>query len=214
MSNATAHTACDNHTPTRSHRDFRRNRRIQRNVRLHQQLKDLITACSACRYIGGNPIVEAIAEGLGFAPHDLAIIDVKVNRRIVTLVVVPPHIWNSSYPSAKVIDLRFQAREAGQAAVIVPQGVVEREPRLGNSQLLARTANIKIDATCRMSVLAYLIEHGASCLSELAELVKHPDPFGAVLSMVATGAIALDLHKPITPYTPVDIPSPTPVGKR
>lgn len=200
-------------TLTMSHRDFRRTRHIQRNLKLHQQIRDLISANPACRYIGGNSPVEAIAARLGFAPHDLAIVDVKIGRRIVTLVVVPHRIWDRSFPSAKAIDLRFQAREAGHAAILVPQAVVEREPRLGNSQLLARTTNIKVDATSRMVVLAHLIEHGACCLSELADLVDHSDPFGVMLHMVTTGAIAIDLGKPITPYTMVDIPSPTPSSK-
>lgn len=193
-----------------SARDFRRTRHIQRNLKLHQQIRDLISANPACRYFGGNSPVEAIASRLGFAPHDLAIADVKIGRRIVTLICVPHRIWDQSLPSARAIDLRFQAREAGHAAILVPQSVVEREPRLGNSQLLARTVNIRIDATSRMTVLAHIIENGACCLSELAGLIDHVDPFGAVLHMVTTGAIAIDLGKSVTPYTMVDIPSPTP----
>ena len=69
----------------------------------------------------------------------------------------------------------------------------EREPRLGNSQLLARTVNVKVDATARMTVLAHLIENGACCLSELAGLIEHHDPFGAVLHLVTTGVIALSI---------------------
>jgi hypothetical protein len=198
----------DSQIPARSPKDFRRSRHIKRNVKLHQQVRDLITANATCRYIGGNPAVEYIATRVGFEPHDLAIADVKIGRRIICLIVVPHRIWDRSFPSAMAIDLRKQAREAGYAAILVPQAVVEREPRLGNSQLLARTANIKIDATSRMAVLAHLIENGASCLSELASLVTHPDPFGAVLHLVTTGAITIDLGKCITPYTLADIPSP------
>ncbi|RYG86487.1 MAG: hypothetical protein EON59_09815, partial [Alphaproteobacteria bacterium] len=140
-------------------RDFRRARHIKRNVKLHSQIRDLITANPACRYIGGNFAVEAIAARLGFQPHDLAITDVKIGRRIITLICVPHRIWDRAFPSAKCIDLRFQARQEGHAAILVPQAVVEREPRLGNSQLLARTANIRVDATSRMAVLAHLIDN-------------------------------------------------------
>ena len=190
-------------------KDFRRTRHIKRNIKLHGQIRDLVTASPACRYIGGNAGVEAIAARLGFQPHDLAITDIKIKRRIVTLICVPHRIWDTAYPSAKVVDLRFQARNAGYAAVLVPQAIVEREPRLGNSQLLARTGKIKVDATSRMAVIAHLIEHGACCLSELAELVRdHPDPFGAVLHLVTTGVIAIDIGQCITPYTLADIASP------
>jgi len=194
--------------PGRSPKDFRRSRHIKRNVKLHQQIRDLIAANPTCRYVGGNNEVEYIATRVGFEPHDLAIADVKIGRRIICLIVVPHRVWDHAFPSAMAVDLRHQARQAGYAAVLVPQAVVEREPRLGNSQLLARTVNIRIDATSRMAVLAHLIENGASPLSELAGLVTHPDPFGAVLHLVTTGAIAIDLAKCITPYTLADIPSP------
>lgn len=201
-----AKAAINPNSPTQ---DYRRARHIKRNVKLHQQLRDLISANPACRYIGGNSAVEHMATRLGFAPHDLAIVDIKIGRRIVTLICVPHRIWDRTFPSAKAIDLRYQARQAGHAAVLVPQAVVEREPRLGNSQLLARTVHIKVDATQRMIVLAHLIEHGASCLSELAGLIEHADPFGAVLHLVTTGAIALNIEQCITPYTMVDIAKPT-----
>lgn len=209
MSVATAHRLANaTPGPNKPRIDFRRTRHIQRNVRLHQQLRDLITANAACRYVGGNSTVENIAARCGFEPHELAIADVRIGRRIVTLICVPHRIWDQSLPSARAIDLRFQAREAGHAAILVPQAVVEREPRLGNSQLLARTVNIKVDATARMTVLAHLIENGACCLSELAGLIEHVDPFGAILHMVTSGAIALNVEQCITPYSMVDIAAP------
>jgi hypothetical protein len=209
MSVATAHRLANTTPgPIRSTEDFRRSRHVRRNARLHQQLKDLITANPSCHYIGGNSGVERIAASAGFESHELAIADVRIGRRIVTLICVPHRIWDQSLPSARALDLRFQAREAGHAAILVPQAVVEREPRLGNSQLLARTVKIKVDATSRMAVLAYLIENGASCLAELAGLIDHSDPFGAVLHMITTGAIALNIEQCITPYSLVDIASP------
>jgi hypothetical protein len=194
--------------PTIAPRDYRRARHIKRNLKLHNQVRDLITANPACSYIGGNSAVEHITYRLGFMPHDLAIADAKIGRRIITLIVVPHRIWDQAYPSSMCIELRNQARNAGYAAVLVPQAVIEREPRLGNSQLLARTAKIKLDATSRMAVLAHLIDHGASCLVELAELIEHRDPMGAILHLVTTGVLTIDMGSCITPYTMADIASP------
>jgi len=207
---ATAHRANPNTAiqTTKPVIDFRRARQIKRNVKLHKQIKDLITANPTCRYVGGNQTVENIAARLGFQPHDLAIADVRIGRRIVTLIVLPHRIWDRPFPAAKAIDLRFQAREAGHAAILVPQAVIEREPRLGNSQLLARTVNVKVDATSRMTILAHLIENGPCCLSELAGLIEHHDPFGAVLHLVTSGVIALNIEACITPYSMVDIANP------
>lgn len=187
---------------------FRKSRRVRRNLKLHRQVRDLITANAACRYIGGNAAVEKIAADCGFEPHDLAVADVKVGRRVITLICVPHRIWDRTTPSTAAIAVRMKARNAGYSAVLVPQAVVEREPRLGNSELLARTATITVDATSRMRVLAHLIENGTCCLSELAALLDHRDPFGAVLHMVVTGALALNIGQCITPYSMVDIASP------
>jgi hypothetical protein len=203
-----AHPANANSTAVIPHREFRRTRHIKRNIRLQQQIRDLISANPSCRYIGGNFAVEHIARGLSFEPHDLAIADVKIGRRIVVLICVPHRIWDNKLPLSRVIELRAKARAAGHAAILVPQAIIEREPRLGNSQLLARTKSIKVDATSRMAVLAHLIENGASCLSELAGLIRHSDPFGAILHLVTTGVIAIDLRWCITPYTIADIAAP------
>lgn len=85
--------------PTLAPRDHRRTRHIKRNVKLHSQIRDLITANPTCRYIGGNSAVEHIANRLGFLPHDLAIADVRISRRIITLIVVPHRIWDRAFPS-------------------------------------------------------------------------------------------------------------------
>lgn len=202
--------------PTAPPRDnsegHRHHRHVKRNLKLQRQIRDLVTANPHCKYVGGNAAVENIAARLGFEPHDLAIADVKIGRRIVTMICVPHRVWDTPYTAAKSIDLRVEARMAGYNAILVPQAVVEREPRLGNSQRLARTAKFKVDATSRMAILHHLIEHGPSCLSELADVVVHVDPIGAVLHMATTGAVDIDLNQCITPYTLVDIA--TPAGTR
>lgn len=194
--------------PVSSNTVYRLDRHKKRNMKLHRELFDLISAHPNCRYVGSNKSVEAMAESLGFQSHDLAITNVKIGRRIIALICVPHRLWDTPYPTSQVLALRAKARAAGHAAVVVPQAVILREPRFGNAKLLNRTRTLTVDTTSRMRVLAHLIENGPTCLSELAELVQHNDPFGAVLYLVTTGAITIDLGKCITPYTMADIASP------
>lgn len=195
--------------PSMSSRDHRRLRHIKRNIRLHHQIRDLANAHPQSSYVGGNAPVETMAAHLGFEPHDLAIADIRLNGKIVTIICVPHRIWNGSYSMGRVLDLRFQARFAGHAAILVPQAIVDREPRLGNSRLLAGTAKVKVDATSRMMVLGHLIENGPCCLAELAALLPHADPFGAVLHLVTAGAIGIQMDRCISPYSMVDIARPS-----
>jgi hypothetical protein len=194
--------------PVSSNTVYRLDRHKKRNMKLHRELFDLVTAHPQCRYVGSNGGVEAIAEGLGFQSHDLAIANIKIGRRIIALICVPHRLWDTPYPTSKVLDLRAKARSAGYTAIVVPQAVILREPRFGNAKLLNRTRTLTVDTTSRMRVLAHLIENGPTCLSELAELVQHNDPFGAVLYLVTTGVITIDMGKCITPYTMADIATP------
>lgn len=206
MSNATSHGAAER--PRMSNHDFRRARHIDRNTRLRRQIRDLIAAHPPFRYLGTNTAVECIAHRLGFEPHDMVIADVHLYRRTVALIVVPHRLWNRPYCMGRLIDLRHQSRQSGHDAILMPQSIVEREPRLSNSTLIAGAARVQVNSTARMSVLAYLIENGPSCLSELAELVDHKDPFGCVLQLASAGIVGLDMSKAITPTSIVDIARP------
>lgn len=204
-----AHASIESDTVHRlSHHDFRRLRHIDRNTRLREQIIDLVRAYRRSEYIGGNAMVETMAQEIGFEPHDLCICDIRINGRLVTLICVPHNVWNRAYAMGRVIDLRFRARKAGYNVVLVPQGFVERQPRSDNASMLRRLAKVRVDATTRMIILAHLIENGDCALAELADLIEHPDPFGAVLHLVAVGAVSIDINQCITPYTMVGLPDP------
>lgn len=194
--------------PSMTNRDHRRVRHIKRNVRLHKQIRDLVDAHPTSSYVGGNAAIENMAVHLGFEPHDLAIADIRLNGKVITVICVPHRIWNRPYSMGRAIDLRFQARFVGHSAILVPQAFVDREPRLENSRLLAGTAKVKVDATSRMVILGHLIESGPCCLAELAALVPHTDPFGAVLHLVTTGAVSIQMDRSISPYSMIEIARP------
>lgn len=179
-------------------------RRIKRNERLHSDIKSLARASGDHDYIGANAPVEAMAARLGFKSFDLAIADIRCST-IVTFIVVPFAIWQDKVLRGRAIKLRSEAKSAGHHVILVPQAVLQREPRLSNARLVSRSAKLRLDATGVMSVLGHLVEHGASPVSELAELLTHFDPIGAIFGMLVNGDISIDMSEPITPMTLVDL---------
>jgi len=179
-------------------------RRIKRNKQLHGDLKAIAQASPRHDYIGPNAAVMAMAERLGFKTFDLAIAEVRC-AKVMTFIVVPFGVWNDKMLREKVFELRRMARREGHQSMLVPQGVLQREPRLSNSRLVSRSARLRLDATGMMSVLTYLIENGASSVSELASLITSVDPIGAIFGMLASGDIEIDMGKPISPSTMVDL---------
>lgn len=192
-----------------SNRDFRRVRHIKRNMQLHRQVRDLVGAYTDATYVGPNPAVEALAAGLGFEAHDLCVTEIRFGARLITLIVVPHHVWRRPERMARAIQLRDLARCAGSECILVPQGLVERQPRLGNASLLGVVGSaVRVGATDRMRVLAHLIENGDCALGELAALVEHRDPYGAILHLAASGVVRIDLYRCISPTTMIGLPDP------
>ncbi|MBN9335196.1 hypothetical protein [Devosia sp.] len=187
-----------------SNQSCRQYRLMKRNRKLHAHIRDVVVASGCATYVGGNAPVEEMAAELGFAAHDLAIADVRT-RKIVTLIVVPHGKWSDPLWRCKAIELRRRARKAGHRAVLVPQFVAEREPRLTNSKLVARAAGVRMDATTSMIAISHLLDNGACGLAEVAAQLRHRDPFGAVLNLVTMGLVNIDMARPITPHSTVDL---------
>lgn len=198
-------------TPTApaSGEHHRRHRQIRGNLRLHRQIRDLVQAYTEATYLGENRTVDELSFQLGFEPQDLCICDIRLKSRLVTLIVVPHQGRRRREAMPRLIDLRHQARTAGFHAILIPQTVVERQPRLGNASLLGMVASgVKVDATARMVILGHLIENGDCAISELAALIKHDDPYAAILHLAAVGALKIDLRRVISPSTLVGLPDP------
>lgn len=68
--------------------------------------------------------------------------------------------------------------------------------------------DLAVNSTNRMLVLTHLVEMRGSTLEECASVIQHNDPFGAVLHMVAMGAIYMDLDRAVTPYSRITLAEP------
>lgn len=183
---------------------------VDRNQRLHRRLRQLVVAHPHTTYIGGNFHVEDLAREIGFAASDLAIADIRVGRTIVTLACAPSRIWCGAFSKQLLMELKRRASAAGHRLVLVPQTFVDREPRAANAEMVAGTASIRASSTDRMALYGYLIENGPSSLADLAGEVDHPRPFDCVLSLVSIGVLSIDMSRPITPNSIMDIAAPVP----
>lgn len=169
---------------------------------MHRWIRDLVGAYTRATYFGENGVLGHVAVNLGLEPDDLVLCNLLLDRRLVTLIVIVGDGRGNPVTMARVMDLRHQAKKLGYRGVLVPEGVVARQPRLRNASLLGQVAaRVEVDPTSRMIVLTHLAENGACSLGELAALLTHPDPFGAVLHLTTTGALSVDrqLSAPVAP---------------
>ena len=92
--------------------------------------------------------------------------------------------------------------------VVVSQGIVDRQPRLGNASIIGVAGRrVRVSSTARMKVLAHLIENGDCQLSDLASTIAadHPDPYGAILNLVSNDVLRIDLAKVLSPTSMVGL---------
>lgn len=183
-------------------------RRVLRNSRLKQQLRDLVEAYTSAKFVGSSRVVEGLAAKAGFQGHDLSIVEVMLGKRLITIVCVPFGGWTRPEFMQRVLVLRSRARAHGLDVVVVSQGIVDRQPRLGNASIIGVAGRrVSVSSTARMKVLAHLIENGDCQLSELAAVIAadHPDPYGAILNLVSNDVLRIDLAKVISPTSMVGL---------
>jgi hypothetical protein len=188
----------------------RASRIVVRNQRLHRRLRQLVVAHPHSKYIGGNSEVEDIARDVGFVPSDLAIADIRIGNTTITLACAPSRIWAGAFSKELLMEFKRRCGAAGHRVVLVPQTFVDREPRAANAEMVANAAKITASSTVRMAIYGYLIENGPSSLAELAAQLDHPAPFDCVLGLVTVGVLSIDMKRPISPHSIMDIAAPVP----
>lgn len=191
-------------------------RRVLRNSRLKQQLRDLVAAYTSARFLGSCAPLEELAALAGFLPHELAIVEAKLGKQVIAIVCVPFGGWSRPEFMHRVFSLRAKARAQGHQVVVVSQGIVDRQPRLGNASIIGVAGRrVTVGSTARMAVLAHLVEHGDCPISELAALIQtdHKDPYGAILNLVANDVLKIDLRRCISPSSLVGLPNADDLGE-
>ncbi|WP_417583519.1 hypothetical protein [Pelagibacterium sp.] len=183
----------------------RRARHLRAYFRLEKRLLALIDTMSSAQDLGADELLENLAFREGFDEADLVLRTVRRRDQIIAVIAVPHRIFYKPDYMAKVRAMKRAAKQLGRRCLIVPQSIVDQEPRRSNAELLHRSRSLSVDATSRLSVLVHLMDSGASTLRECAELFSHENPVGSVLRLAWEGTLRIDLRKPIGPETRVEI---------
>lgn len=175
--------------------------------RLRRNAVSLISAHPSMQILCIDRFVTGLATGIGLDPDSLVILRVLVELTPVTLVVVPNPIWTSPGEHARLIELKETAAFAAHRCVLVPEGFIQRQPRLDNARLIEASGATAVTADQRISLLAYLVSNGTSPLADCAAAIRHDTPAAAVLQMAASGIVTLrDDGRHIGPDTLVALP--------
>ena len=172
-------------------------------AQLGRSLTALAVAHFRCPLRHNNGIVTRQAEELGLDERDFALVHVSVDRRSVALVAIPTRLWHDNKAMTLFHELKAGCAILGEHVVLVPEGFITRQPRLDNAMLMASARDVVMPISDRMSILEHLMETGSATLSELASGLRHPDPVNAIMGMVTSGLLDMNLDRPIMPNTVV-----------
>jgi hypothetical protein len=180
--------------------------------RLRKNSVSLINAQAEMEILCVDRFVTGLATGLGLDADKLVILRVLVRTTPVTLVIVPDALWHGPADHARLLELKDTASFADHRCVLVPEGYIQRQPRLSNARLIESSLTKQVTADQRLRLLAFLIEAGPSSLAQCACEIGHPDPASAILQLSAAGIVTVDVRAHIGPGTLVDLPSPKLAG--
>jgi len=172
--------------------------------RLRRNTLSLVNASPALTILGPDRYVENLAAGLGFREDRLVILRILAHLTPVTLIVVPSEMWGSPQDRLRLLELKADAAFADHRCILVPEGIIQRQPRLENARLI-ETSGTSVNADQRLALMAYLIEAGPSSLLDCAKAIQHDTPAAAILHLSAAGIIVLHADSHIGPDTIVEL---------
>lgn len=125
--------------------------------------------------------------------------------RVLTITAVPTTAWICPEGKAHALNLKRTAAKFGRRVMLVPQGVLEHQPRIAEALLVTTCAGMQVASTDRLTLMSALIDAGGSMpLADAASLiVRSSDPVAAVLGLVANRIVGLDLSVPIGPASAI-----------
>jgi hypothetical protein len=151
-----------------------------------------------------DPIFESFWNTASLRDERVAVLRVRLGSGPVTLVAVPSGVWARGGSRARILALKRAAVRAGRRVLVVPEGALRREPRLGNAVMLAQAASADIGPEDRIAVMALLAEEPGMVLGDLIQAVRQEDDrVAAVLSLARRGIVEVDLRGPIGPLSQV-----------
>ncbi|WP_108398235.1 hypothetical protein [Devosia submarina] len=179
-----------------------RSARRKKADRLRHSLEAMLRSHRGLVVLGTNQLVTELARRQELDEHDFCQFDIMLKSRRICLVCVPQVHWNNPASMTLFNEVKAAAKASGHEVLLAPEALVGRPQRLDNSRVTFGP-EYEVSGTDRMTVISYLLKNGGGTLAQLAGLLRHPDPVGAVLHLGVIGAIDIDLNAAIAPATTV-----------
>jgi len=124
----------------------------------------------------------------------------------VTAIIVAARLCHNDADRITLREITMQAAEERTRCLLVPQHSLLVPRRLGSAHLLASSRDITCTQSERLAVLEHAAEHGWSTLGDCSSVLQgHADPVGAVLGLVARGALRIDRNRRLGPHSRIDV---------
>lgn len=177
---------------------------LPRSEDLRSLLDAHVAASPHVRSSIADPVFETLLRAACFQEERIIVVCVRLRTKAVTIVAVPADVWEVGVRRARILALKHAAVRAGRRVVLIPEGALLRQPRLGNACLMAGAADVGIGAEDRIAVMSALVEEPGMALGDLIQVVQHePDRVAAVLSLARSGILEVDMRKAIGPQSPI-----------
>lgn len=174
--------------------------------RLHRNSVTLVSAHPRADFLGNDDLVASFAQAKGFTGDDLAILRICIGTTRYTLICVPEQVWHAR--KFDLLELKSMAAFAGRNSVLVPEGAIQRQPRLGTARVIEDAFGVSVTLEQRMAVLIHIIEcGGTSSIMDCACAIDHEQPFSAVIHLVGLGVLTMNANAALTPHSLVRLPS-------
>lgn len=137
------------------------------------------------------------------APPGSVVRIARTSDRALTIVATPGA--SGPFPALRRSLCR---RWEHKNVLVLSENWLRRRPYLDGSNLIADSARYPVSPLARILIAEHLTDYGgSSTLSDCAgHLPRAGDPVRAVLSLAAAKAVAIDISRPIGPWTRVSQP--------
>ena len=179
---------------------------LKKADRLRRSLEAMLRSNRNLTVLGRNRTVADLAGQCGFDDHDYCQFEIKLEGRRMCLVCVPNVHWNRPHSVDRFNEVRIAAGSLGHKVILAPESLVRKAQPVDVGH---RPVSMEYDVTGsdRTAILHFLLENGSGTLAQLAGLIRHADPVGAVLHLAVIGAVDIDLDAVIAPATQVRFPA-------
>jgi hypothetical protein len=189
------------HTPAS---EWRERRRCWEAERLQADLRAVAAIHPRLRLSPTAPQISTLLQHFALQQIGLAIVTADVGTRSIVIVGVSRGAWYSPFLRPKLFALKREARRSGLMLILVPQGIIRRQPRLSTARLIATYHNFKVLEETRAAIIGHVKVSPTASLWSCSELVHNRRyAVGSVLALVATGVLRVSLTQPLSASSPI-----------